>query len=217
MRQCHRRAFNEPVIKPCRARGVYLLGKVQVRAVRENKSWMRIVGVTKPSKLDDAAKRRRPIESLHPLEANMMGATKIGLWGIDMAATEEYAYQRPGCQHFLGLVKRAGIDPKEVDDVIVGAALQQGSTGSNVARQAALRAGLPQSVAGMSVAERVKTAELLNRIIKDRSVLVIEHDMKFVEDIAHRVTVLHQGKVLSEGSMERVKTDPKVVEVYLGH
>ena len=64
---------------------------------------------------------------------------------------------------------------------------------------------------------RVKTAELLNRIIRNRSVLVIEHDMKFVEDIAHKVTVLHQGQVLSEGSMEHVKNDPKVIEVYLGH
>ena len=69
----------------------------------------------------------------------------------------------------------------------------------------------------MSVAERKKTAELLNRIIQDRSVIVIEHDMGFVEDIATRVTVLHQGKTLSEGSMERVQNDPKVVEVYLGH
>jgi urea transport system ATP-binding protein len=76
---------------------------------------------------------------------------------------------------------------------------------------------LDEPVAGMSVAERAKTAELLNRIIKDRSVIVIEHDMKFVEDIAHRVTVLHQGKVLSEGSMSHVKSDPRVVEVYLGH
>jgi urea transport system ATP-binding protein len=76
---------------------------------------------------------------------------------------------------------------------------------------------LDEPVAGMSVSERKKTAELLQRIIKDRSVIVIEHDMKFVEDIAHRVTVLHQGKVISEGSMSRVKADPKVVEVYLGH
>ncbi|MBK1836706.1 urea ABC transporter ATP-binding protein UrtD [Azospirillum sp. YIM B02556] len=76
---------------------------------------------------------------------------------------------------------------------------------------------LDEPVAGMSVNERRKTAELLNKIIQNRSVLVIEHDMKFVEDIAHRVTVLHQGKILSEGSMERVKNDPKVVEVYLGH
>ena len=76
---------------------------------------------------------------------------------------------------------------------------------------------LDEPVAGMSVSERIKTAELLNTIIKNRSVLVIEHDMKFVEDIAHKVTVLHQGKILSEGSMEKVQSDPKVIEVYLGH
>ena len=76
---------------------------------------------------------------------------------------------------------------------------------------------LDEPVAGMSVAERKKTAELLNRIIKDRSVIVIEHDMGFVEDIATRVNVLHQGKMLSEGSMAHVKADPKVIEVYLGH
>ncbi len=76
---------------------------------------------------------------------------------------------------------------------------------------------LDEPVAGMSVSERVKTAELLNRIIADRSVIVIEHDMKFVEDIARKVTVLHQGRILSEGTMAEVKSDPKVVEVYLGH
>lgn len=76
---------------------------------------------------------------------------------------------------------------------------------------------LDEPVAGMSVAERRKTAELLNRITKGRAVLVIEHDMQFVADIAHRVTVMHQGKTLSEGSMERVQNDPKVIEVYLGH
>ena len=76
---------------------------------------------------------------------------------------------------------------------------------------------LDEPVAGMSVAERKKTAELLNRIIQDRSVIVIEHDMGFVADIATRVTVLHQGQTLSEGSMDRVQNDPKVIEVYLGH
>ncbi|ABG33078.1 urea ABC transporter ATP-binding protein UrtD [Roseobacter denitrificans] len=76
---------------------------------------------------------------------------------------------------------------------------------------------LDEPVAGMSVAERKKTAELLNKIIGDRSVIVIEHDMGFVADIATRVTVLHQGKTLSEGSMDRVQNDPKVIEVYLGH
>jgi urea transport system ATP-binding protein len=76
---------------------------------------------------------------------------------------------------------------------------------------------LDEPVAGMSVSERQKTAELLHRIIQDRSVIVIEHDMKFVEDIAHKVTVLHQGKILSEGAMASVQSDPRVIEVYLGH
>ncbi len=76
---------------------------------------------------------------------------------------------------------------------------------------------LDEPVAGMSVSERVATADLLNRISQGRSVLVIEHDMEFVKSIAHRVTVLHQGKVLAEGSMEAVQSNPKVIEVYLGH
>ncbi len=76
---------------------------------------------------------------------------------------------------------------------------------------------LDEPVAGMSVSERVKTAELLRRVIQHRSVLVIEHDMGFVESIADKVTVLHQGRVISEGSIAHVKADRKVVEVYLGH
>jgi urea transport system ATP-binding protein len=76
---------------------------------------------------------------------------------------------------------------------------------------------LDEPVAGMSVSERIKTAELLNEIIKNRSVIVIEHDMKFVESIAHKVTVLHQGKVLAEGDMAAIHANEKVKEVYLGH
>ena len=76
---------------------------------------------------------------------------------------------------------------------------------------------LDEPVAGMSVNERVQTADLLKRISQGRSVLVIEHDMEFVKSIAHKVTVLHQGKVLAEGSMESVQSNPKVIEVYLGH
>lgn len=76
---------------------------------------------------------------------------------------------------------------------------------------------LDEPVAGMSVSERVKTAELLKEIIKNRSVIVIEHDMNFVESIAHKVTVLHQGRVLAEGDMHAVQSNPKVKEVYLGH
>jgi len=76
---------------------------------------------------------------------------------------------------------------------------------------------LDEPIAGMSVRERELTADLLQRICKGRSVIVIEHDMDFVKRIAHKVTVMHQGKILAEGSMAQVQNDPKVVDVYLGH
>jgi len=76
---------------------------------------------------------------------------------------------------------------------------------------------LDEPVAGMSVKEREQTADLLKKICKGRSVLVIEHDMEFVARIAHKVTVLHQGKILATGNMDEVQKDPKVIEVYLGH
>lgn len=76
---------------------------------------------------------------------------------------------------------------------------------------------LDEPVAGMSVHERRKTAELLKSLGKGRAVLVVEHDMEFVRLIADRVTVLHQGRLLAEGKMEQVQNDPKVIDVYLGH
>ncbi|MEK0447119.1 MAG: urea transporter ATP-binding protein UrtD [Verrucomicrobiota bacterium] len=76
---------------------------------------------------------------------------------------------------------------------------------------------LDEPVAGMSVREREETAALIKKISQKRSVIVIEHDMEFVKEIADRVTVMHLGKILAEGSMEKVQNDPKVIEVYIGH
>ena len=76
---------------------------------------------------------------------------------------------------------------------------------------------LDEPVAGMSVREREQTAALLKRICDRRCVVVIEHDMEFVREIAHKVTVMHQGKMLAEGTMDEVQRNEKVVEVYLGH
>jgi urea transport system ATP-binding protein len=73
-----------------------------------------------------------------------------------------------------------------------------------------------EPVAGMTDEETARTGDLLLAIAADRSVLVIEHDMEFVRQIARKVTVLHQGRVLCEGPVEQVQRDPRVLEVYLG-
>jgi urea transport system ATP-binding protein len=73
-----------------------------------------------------------------------------------------------------------------------------------------------EPVAGMTGEETEKTAELLVSLAGKHSVIVVEHDMKFVRSIARKVTVLHQGSVLTEGTMDQVQNDPKVIEVYLG-
>lgn len=73
-----------------------------------------------------------------------------------------------------------------------------------------------EPVAGMTDSETEQTAELLREISRTRSVVVVEHDMAFVRALGVKVTVLHEGSVLSEGSIDHVSEDPKVVEVYLG-
>lgn len=75
---------------------------------------------------------------------------------------------------------------------------------------------LDEPVAGMSADERDQTGALLRRVGADRTVIIVEHDMDFMRQWADSVTVLHAGKVLSEGSVAQVQADPKVQEVYLG-
>ncbi|MBI4640954.1 MAG: urea ABC transporter ATP-binding protein UrtD [Candidatus Tectomicrobia bacterium] len=75
---------------------------------------------------------------------------------------------------------------------------------------------LDEPVAGMTEEEREKTGQLLQWIAKNHAVLVVEHDMEFVRQTAQKVTVLHEGSVLCEGSVEEVQNDPRVIEVYLG-
>jgi len=73
-----------------------------------------------------------------------------------------------------------------------------------------------EPVAGMTHQEVQHTAELLRGLAGEHTVVVIEHDMEFVRSIARRVTVLHEGSVLAEGTMDQVQRDPRVLEVYLG-
>ena len=73
-----------------------------------------------------------------------------------------------------------------------------------------------EPVAGMTDQETEQTAALLRRIAGTRSVVVVEHDLEFVRALGQKVTVLHEGTMLSEGTIDAVQNDPRVVEVYLG-
>ncbi|MDX1977901.1 MAG: urea ABC transporter ATP-binding protein UrtD [Pseudanabaenaceae cyanobacterium bins.68] len=73
-----------------------------------------------------------------------------------------------------------------------------------------------EPVAGLTDEETAQTGELLISLAESHSIIVIEHDMEFVRQIARKVTVLHQGSVLCEGTMEEVESDRRVIEVYLG-
>src|SRR4249919_480417 len=73
-----------------------------------------------------------------------------------------------------------------------------------------------EPVAGMTDVETQQTAELLKEINRDKTVIVVEHDMHFVRELGVKVTCLHEGSVLAEGSIDQVSTNERVVEVYLG-
>lgn len=75
---------------------------------------------------------------------------------------------------------------------------------------------LDEPVAGMTRRERNRTGELMQEISKHCSVLVVEHDMEFVRNFATTVSVLHMGKLLCQGPVQQVQSDPRVIEVYLG-
>jgi len=75
---------------------------------------------------------------------------------------------------------------------------------------------IDEPVAGMTAQETERTAELLTSLAGERTVIVVEHDMEFVRSIARTVTVLHQGSVLAEGTMDQIQSNKDVIEVYLG-
>ena len=75
---------------------------------------------------------------------------------------------------------------------------------------------LDEPVAGLTDEETSKTADLIKSLAGEHTVVVIEHDMEFIRDLGAPVTVLHQGQKLTEGSLDEVKADPRVIEVYLG-
>jgi len=74
---------------------------------------------------------------------------------------------------------------------------------------------LDEPTAGMSAAETNETKELIRRIAKNLTILIVEHDMEVVMELCHRITVLHYGRILAEGTPEEIQANPRVLEVYL--
>jgi len=75
---------------------------------------------------------------------------------------------------------------------------------------------MDEPTAGMTIAETAKTSEILNALRGQHTLIVVEHDMSFVREIAEVISVLHQGRLLAEGSLQEIENDPKVREAYLG-
>jgi urea transport system ATP-binding protein len=76
---------------------------------------------------------------------------------------------------------------------------------------------IDEPVAGMTDRETAQTGVLLQSLAEKHAIIVIEHDMAFVRQLARTVTVLHEGAVLCEGPVEHIQSDPRVIEIYLGH
>jgi len=74
---------------------------------------------------------------------------------------------------------------------------------------------LDEPTAGMSAAETAETMHLVQRIAKQHTILIVEHDMEVVMELADRITVLHYGTILAEGTPDEIQQNPKVLEVYL--
>ena len=76
---------------------------------------------------------------------------------------------------------------------------------------------MDEPTAGMTIQETLKTAAIFNALKGEHTIIVVEHDMQFVREVAERVTVMNQGSVLADGSIAEIEADPRVKAVYLGH
>jgi urea transport system ATP-binding protein len=120
-------------------------------------------------------------------------------------------------RHTIGLLETVGLTVKAdlKADLLSHGEKQRLEIGMLVAQSPELLL-VDEPVAGLTDEETENVGALLLALAESHSIIVIEHDMEFVRQIARKVTVLHQGSVLCEGTMDEVQNDPRVIEVYLG-
>jgi len=147
-------------------------------------------------------------ENLH-LSCNRNKSVFGSLWGQPSVA-EKHTVEE--LLNTIGLVAKANIKA----DLLSHGEKQWLEIGMLVAQSPDLLL-VDEPVAGLTDEETELTGELLISLAETHSIIVIEHDMEFVRQISRKVTVLHQGSVLCEGTIEEVQADPQVIEVYLGH
>ena len=116
-----------------------------------------------------------------------------------------------------GLLETVGLSPKaDIPAALLSHGEKQRLEIGMLVAQSPQLLLVDEPVAGLTDEETANIGELLLTLAQDHSIIVIEHDMEFVRQIARKVTVLHEGSVLCEGTMQEVQNDPRVIEVYLG-
>ncbi len=150
----------------------------------------------------------------HTVEDNLVLALKDARGVFDTLFARASAEKRERIDALLELVKLTG-RRHELAGALSHGQKQWLEIAMLLAQDPALLL-VDEPAAGMTDAETHRTAELLKEISGQHSVVVVEHDMEFVRALECKVTVLHQGRVLAEGSIDHLTHDPEVVEVYLG-
>ena len=150
----------------------------------------------------------------HTVEDNLRLALKADRRARATLFWRDSAEERDKLDRILETIRLTGVRLREAGSLSHGQK-QWLEIGMLLAQEPKLLL-VDEPVAGMTDAETIQTAELLRAINKERSVVVVEHDMAFVRELGVKVTCLHEGSVLAEGTIDQVSANERVVEVYLG-
>jgi urea transport system ATP-binding protein len=150
----------------------------------------------------------------HTVEDNLRLALKADRRARATLFWSDTAEERDRIDHILDIVRLTAVRERTAGSLSHGQK-QWLEIGMLLAQDPKLLL-VDEPVAGMTDAETRQTAELLKRINRDRTVVVVEHDMAFVRELGVKVTVLHEGAVIAEGSIDQVSENERVIEVYLG-